>query len=654
MQNFRLSLSFAVIGAVFTVGMAAPSVSATPSEILDQSAATLASDQGRASFATDWPMQLFTPSRSGYLSRLDLALSRESSRVDSFHVDVFPVDSNSQVRSDPVYGNLGDEDPVEIPAQQISADSPSSPNYRWTTIQVSRPLVLVAGQKYAVRLVPSDGPGNITWHTSSSIYPRGYGLNEGGGTVYADDNETVPLEYGFKTWMTSGAFANDGVWISSSTPAEMGCETVSGYCRIFKSLSTTVDGSKVFGVSNTSELFLHSSDTGANYTISSASRPISDGGVAGSASFLDGQGVLVARFCNLWKSTDGGNVFSRVTGVEFGRNDNACFKQVAATEDGQVMAAVASGAVVYGKHQGVYVSTNSGATWTETQLDHSWKSISMNSDGSKMAMVSDDGMIKLSTDSGSSWSDLSVDALNSGVWNSVSMTATGEIIYLSDSHRLFKVNLSTSEQAAFGIENVWTKVQTSSDGNVVVALDDSGNIFSSRDGGQTIAMIGNQDIIFADFVLAPSGTVVFASTAGGMYRIDPNTVDSTITLDPDPVPEPVPTPMPNVGGTKSMTKHASVQFAASSTVLSKQLKASISASVKKAGKDARYTVTGSAGKVSGMPIVFVKALAKKRATVVKAYLVRLGVKRSHILIKIKIVNSGVTPKTKILAKFASM
>lgn len=214
--------------------------------------------------------------------------------------------------------------------------------------------------------------------------------------------------------------------------------------------------------------------------------------------------------------------------------------------------------------------------------------------------------------------------------------------------------MSTSEQAAFGIENVWTKVQTSSDGNLVVALDDSGNIFSSRDGGQTIAMIGNQDIIFADFVLAPSGTVVFASTAGGMYRIDPNTVDSTITLDPDPVPEPVPTPKPNVGGTKSMTKHASVQFAASSTVLSKQLKASISASVKKAGKDARYTVTGSAGKVSGMPIVFVKALAKKRATVVKAYLVRLGVKRSHILIKITIVNSGVTPKTKILAKFASM
>jgi hypothetical protein len=45
-------------------------------------------------------------------------------------------------------------------------------------------------------------------------------------------------------------------------------------------------------------------------------------------------------------------------------------------------------------------------------------------------------------------------------------------------------------------------------------------------------------------------------------------------------------------------------------------------------------------------------MAKARAEKIKAYLMKLGVKKSNILTKIKIVNSGVTPKTNILAKQA--
>ena len=73
--------------------------------------------------------------------------------------------------------------------------------------------------------------------------------------------------------------------------------------------------------------------------------------------------------------------------------------------------------------------------------------------------------------------------------------------------------------------------------------------------------------------------------------------------------------------------------------------------MKKAGKDAKFTVTGVASKMIGVPNSSVKALAKARAAKVKAYLVKLGVKKTNISIKIKIVDSGMTPKTKILAKY---
>jgi outer membrane protein OmpA-like peptidoglycan-associated protein len=54
-----------------------------------------------------------------------------------------------------------------------------------------------------------------------------------------------------------------------------------------------------------------------------------------------------------------------------------------------------------------------------------------------------------------------------------------------------------------------------------------------------------------------------------------------------------------------------------------------------------------------VPDSYVKGLAKARAEKVKAYLVKLGVKKSSISVKVKIVASGITPKTEILAKYVT-
>jgi hypothetical protein len=93
------------------------------------------------------------------------------------------------------------------------------------------------------------------------------------------------------------------------------------------------------------------------------------------------------------------------------------------------------------------------------------------------------------------------------------------------------------------------------------------------------------------------------------------------------------------------------KFSAGSSTMSQSGKTAIKKIVSKSGKDATYTITGVAGKVAGVTDAKVKALAKARAEKVKTYLIKLGVKKSNISIKIKILSPGITPKTKILAKY---
>ena len=83
-------------------------------------------------------------------------------------------------------------------------------------------------------------------------------------------------------------------------------------------------------------------------------------------------------------------------------------------------------------------------------------------------------------------------------------------------------------------------------------------------------------------------------------------------------------------------------------------KAEIKKIVSKAGKDAKFTITGVASKSIGVPSSKVKGLAKARAEKIKAYLIKLGVKKSNITINIKIIESGIAPKTKILAKYLTL
>jgi hypothetical protein len=113
---------------------------------------------------------------------------------------------------------------------------------------------------------------------------------------------------------------------------------------------------------------------------------------------------------------------------------------------------------------------------------------------------------------------------------------------------------------------------------------------------------------------------------------------------------------PTVSTPAAVTKTAkrtsnSIRFSTSTKFLTKTHMSKLKKSVKLSGVDATYVVTGTAGMLPGVTKAQVANLAKLRANVVKAYLVKLGVKKSNISIKTTITNVGIVPKTKTLAKY---
>ncbi len=128
------------------------------------------------------------------------------------------------------------------------------------------------------------------------------------------------------------------------------------------------------------------------------------------------------------------------------------------------------------------------------------------------------------------------------------------------------------------------------------------------------------------------------------------TVDAAATTPPTVDPADTTPPTVDAGDSKTYTSKP-ITFSVGTSILTSASKKNLKASVTAAGKSAEYTITGSAGKLPGVSDKAVKALAMKRANVLKAYLVQLGVSKSSITIKTKIVKQGVKPKTSVLALY---
>jgi hypothetical protein len=127
------------------------------------------------------------------------------------------------------------------------------------------------------------------------------------------------------------------------------------------------------------------------------------------------------------------------------------------------------------------------------------------------------------------------------------------------------------------------------------------------------------------------------------------TTSTPVTNTPTTSTPDTTTPVTTVPITFAVTSYE-VRFAAGSSVLTQAHKTAIKKIVSKSGKMATFTVIGVAAKVVGVPDSLARLMAKARAEKIRAYFMNLGVKKSAISIKVKIVDSGVAPKTNVLAK----
>jgi outer membrane protein OmpA-like peptidoglycan-associated protein len=189
-----------------------------------------------------------------------------------------------------------------------------------------------------------------------------------------------------------------------------------------------------------------------------------------------------------------------------------------------------------------------------------------------------------------------------------------------------------------------TRCQALSFGFVVVASDDdlqavpisvtfaanSLNVGSSRDFRITFKNDNPQPSVVFD-----EG---FATLAGG-------------APSPTPTPTPTPTTAPTIGTAAALaalpksTTQPKLKFDSSANGLGKSAKKSLKkvATVAKDGYGVR--VTGAAGMQAGVSRDAVRALAKKRALEIRAYLIKQGVPKEDIVIRTKVFPIGKAPST---------
>jgi hypothetical protein len=179
----------------------------------------------------------------------------------------------------------------------------------------------------------------------------------------------------------------------------------------------------------------------------------------------------------------------------------------------------------------------------------------------------------------------------------------------------------------------------------VILMNSNGAVFSPA---LTIS------VIFAAGALNVASTrdftVTFVDDSSGQ-AVDIDTGIATLAGGATPTPTPTPTAAPTVGTAaalaalpKSSTR-PKVKFASSAKGLSKSSKKSLKkvANVAKDGYGVR--VIGAAGMQAGVSKKAVRALAKKRAMKIRAYLIKQGVPKEDIVIKTKVFPIGKAPST---------
>ena len=223
-----------------------------------------------------------------------------------------------------------------------------------------------------------------------------------------------------------------------------------------------------------------------------------------------GQTILVA---NLLKNT----------GIAWRTNETArTWKAVAASQDGQKLAAAVSGSAIY-------TSANAGVTWTPGPTVASWSSIASSADGVKLVAGANPGNLYTSVNSGGSWTPHATSTAWSGVASSLDGVKLAACV--SGGQIWVSTDLGVSWNPRDSARN-WTSIASSGDGVNLVACVTGGQIYNSSNSGTTWTVRATTQAWSSIASSADGGTLVAAAYSGGLYVSYDYGVTWTITSAP--------------------------------------------------------------------------------------------------------------------------
>jgi hypothetical protein len=257
-------------------------------------------------------------------------------------------------------------------------------------------------------------------------------------------------------------------------------------------------------------------DAGAGLGADAGARPVlpTVGAMAIASDSTGTKLVVVVAGGGIWTSTDGGG--SWIERAPSGLAHIQQWTSVASDSTGTKLVAVVNGFYDRGGDDpaafsgDVWTSTDSGATWTDQTASSSashqaWRTVASDASGTKLVAATaglggfGPGAVWTSTDAGATWTNraAAVTTTRQQGWSSVASDATGINLFAVGGSGVWVSNdggaawtdrtpVDPKFQASFGdqIEG-WSSVASDATGTRLVAAVDTGDIWTSADGGVT-------------------------------------------------------------------------------------------------------------------------------------------------------------------------
>ena len=246
-------------------------------------------------------------------------------------------------------------------------------------------------------------------------------------------------------------------------------------------IATSSDGTKIFGFVSNGFIYI-STDSGNSWNEKHTATDW-----RGIASSIDGIKLCACAYNDkLHLSDDGGNTWYSIDG-------NKHFLSICCSFDGNY---------IYLTEEAGHIITvaNRNTPFLNSNITESWSSITCNNTGSKVYASSNIGYIYISTNNGQTFTQL-INLSATKSWTCINTSNFGDGRYIAACANNDQIYLSNDYGESWSIKEqvrTWKTIAISSEGTIINAGVNTGNIYNSTNGGISCYLYDTKILIFKD------------------------------------------------------------------------------------------------------------------------------------------------------------